>query len=169
MGVTWLLQLLAALLSLQVARLWWSLGLTEHHWARYHLAKTIAQASDPASLRIIPSDLAVRPLVGFLTEAMGTFVECYLTTLVRCVIRGYNRQVTRCANHWVAPLEAVKHGDDDDGNAIVTGGARDLTEPSKLQGALSYAVRFGINMTLTAKGELLKIYHPGEGFHLYVL
>ncbi|CAH8603369.1 unnamed protein product [Heterobilharzia americana] len=87
MASTWVIQLLSASIALEICKFWWSLKITIYHSARYELALKML---DPKNLINYTPDLNVTVWIGFLCEAIGTFLDFYLVTLFSCALKYWN-------------------------------------------------------------------------------
>ncbi|CAH8597271.1 unnamed protein product [Schistosoma mattheei] len=137
---TWTLQLLSASIALKLCVYWWSLQLTIYHSARYELALKML---NPQTLINYNSDLKVVVSIGFLCEAVVTFMDLYLNSLFSCILECWNSQCLKYTSQTESSTNSVKSTVSQMSNPC------DLTWK---QFIISYIVRLLIILTLIAYG-----------------
>ncbi|CAI2733209.1 unnamed protein product [Schistosoma spindalis] len=131
---TWTLQLLSASIALKLCIYWWSLQLTIYHSSRYKLALKMLNSQ---TLINYNSDLQVVVSIGFLCEAVVTFIDLYLNSLFSCILKRWN-------------LQCLKHN-----SQLASSTMSQMLNPCDLtwkQFLISYIVRLLIILTLIAYG-----------------
>lgn len=139
---TWTLQLLSASIALKLCVYWWSLQLTVYHSARYELALKML---NPQTLMNYNSDLQVVVSIGFLCEAVVTFMDLYLNSLFSCILECWNSQCLKYTSQTTSSTNSIKSTVSQVSNPC------DLT---RKQFIISYIVRLLIILTLIAYGKL---------------
>ncbi|CAH8624662.1 unnamed protein product [Schistosoma curassoni] len=137
---TWTLQLLSASIALKLCVYWWSLQLTVYHSARYELALKML---NPQTLMNYNSDLQVVVSIGFLCEAVVTFMDLYLNSLFSCILECWNSQCLKYTSQTTSSTNSIKSTVSQVSNPC------DLT---RKQFIISYIVRLLIILTLIAYG-----------------
>uniref|UniRef100_A0A5K4F002 Transmembrane protein n=1 Tax=Schistosoma mansoni TaxID=6183 RepID=A0A5K4F002_SCHMA len=137
---TWTLQLLSASIALKLCIYWWSLQLTHYHSARYELSLKML---NPEDLLNYTSDLQVTVSIGFLCEALATFVDLYLDSLFSCILESWNSHYLNHASQIPSSTNLVQSTVSQASNPC------DLTRKQYLT---SYIVRLLIILTSVAYG-----------------
>ncbi|KAH8857321.1 Aquaporin-like domain-containing protein [Schistosoma japonicum] len=137
MVFTWTLQLLSASIALKLCKYWWSLQMTAYHIARYELA---LEMLDSQTIVNHTSDLQVVFIIGFLCEAIGTFIDLYLNILFLCILENWNSQYSS--------------GDSQKLSSVTNSKVSSSYILTRKQLLTSYIIRLFINLILIAYGKL---------------
>ncbi|VDO51818.1 unnamed protein product [Schistosoma margrebowiei] len=140
---TWTLQFLSALIALKLCIYWWSLQLTVYHSARYELALKMLNSQ---LLMNYNSDLQVVISIGFLYEAIVTFMDLYLNSLFTCILEHWN---LHCLQYNTSQTTSSTN---DSEMKMTMSQMSNVCELTWKQFLMSYIIRLLIILTLIAYG-----------------